>query len=333
MFILDLISQTPAFLAPMSGITDLPYRKLVYQLGGKLVVSEMTACKLLMNKDKKMVQKTEHAGFSPHIVQLAGYDPYWMSIGAKIATEKSGADMIDINMGCPSKRVTGGFAGSALMKDLDHAERLVEAVISSVDKPVTLKMRLGWDHQNLNAIQLAKRAEKIGVQAVFIHARTRQQFYKGKADWSAVTEISTALKIPVIINGDIGSITEASESMKVSRAKAVMIGRSAIGKPWIISQISDFLSNTELKTRKSILLKDLVYEHYEHMLDYYGVFKGVRMARKHLASYIEHIPLDKSSLEDQKEERKQIRSKLCKEESPLIVKRDIKAYFDFSILI
>src|SRR3954463_1741250 len=227
---------TPAFLAPMSGVTDSPVRRLAAELGAGLVVSEMTASDELANGHRMSRLRCEATGIGPHVVQLAGCETHWMAEGARIA-EADGADIIDINMGCPARHVTGGLSGSALMRDLDHAVSLIEATIAAVAVPVTLKMRLGWDDRTRNAPELARRAEAAGVQLITVHGRTRCQFYKGEADWTAVREVRKATVLPLVVNGDITSYEDAREALDASGADGVMIGRAANGQPWLPGQI------------------------------------------------------------------------------------------------
>src|SRR5665811_1213714 len=214
-------------LAPMSGITDAPFRRLAERHGAGLVVSEMTACAALAQGQREARVRSEGRGIAIHVVQLAGCEPRWMAEGARIA-EAQGADIIDINMGCPSKQVTNGAAGSALMCDLDHALTLIEATVAAVRVPVTLKMRLGWDAASINAPALARRAESAGIKLITVHGRTRCQFYNGSADWSAVRAVKQAVTIPVVINGDIASYDDATRALSSSSADAVMIGRGVV---------------------------------------------------------------------------------------------------------
>src|SRR6202163_1571619 len=219
----------PVLLAPMTGITDVPFRRLVARLGAGLVVSEMTATEGLIEGRPDAYLRVEGQGVGIHVVQLAGCDAKWMAEGARIA-EAAGADIIDINMGCPARHVTGGQSGSALMRDLDHALTLIEATIAAVKVPVTLKMRLGWDDQSLNAPELARRAEAAGVQMITVHGRTRCHFYKGEADWGAVRAVKDAIGIPLVVNGDVTSFEKAVAALEMSGADAIMMGRGAQGQ-------------------------------------------------------------------------------------------------------
>ena len=290
-----VLTKTPLiYLAPMAGITDLPFRDLVSSYGVGQVVSEMIASENIKFEISGASKKLSFSKkFKNSIVQLAGCDAYWMAEAAKYA-ESFGCDAIDINMGCPAKKVINGQAGSALMKDLGNAQRLIDAVVQAVNIPITLKMRLGWDENTKNASTLAQIAEHSGVKLITVHARTRCQFFKGKALWSEIKKIKEGLGIPVIVNGDIVCNSSARKSLCDSGADGLMIGRGARGKPWILKQTLESLTHRKSTCSTSAEQITLVMlKHYDAILSFYGIENGIKLARKHLTAYLEHFNVSK----------------------------------------
>lgn len=281
----------PVILAPMSGVTDLPFRRLVKRSGAGLVVSEMIASEAMVRASRQTLKMAQNVPEEfPMSVQLAGCEGNVMAEAARL-NEDSGAAIIDINMGCPVKKVVNGHAGSALMRDLAHAKTLLTATVKAVKLPVTLKMRTGWDDANRNAPELARIAEGEGIQMLTVHGRTRCQLYNGRADWSFVRKVKEATKLPVIVNGDITTLDEAKDALDQSGADGVMIGRGAYGRPWFLRQVIEYLkTGTRLPDPSLAEQQATVLEHYDAMLEHYGVSTGLKIGRKHVAWYSKGLP-------------------------------------------
>jgi len=310
-----------ALLAPMSGITDLPFRRLVHRMGAGLVIAEMVASKMLAGEHKQTLQRVMgSAEISPYVIQISGRDPVETAEAAKVAADL-GADMIDINMGCPARKVIKGLAGSALMKQPDLALSIIKSVVTAVEVPVSLKMRLGWDETLLNAADIAIRAEQAGIQMFTVHGRTRNQFYKGRADWIAIRKVVKAVDVPVIANGDILTFSDVETCLKQSGANGVMVGRGAQGRPWIVGEFGKRMATKIAPPPPSIpAKKEIILKHYEDVLSFYGNELGLRNARKHLGWYVDDLFADQQS-------SRSWRSRLCRDDNLENVKKMIGQMF------
>jgi nifR3 family TIM-barrel protein len=308
--------------APMTGISDLPFRQTASKLGAAYVATEMVACDMFARGRPDVVRRAAVGeGLPLMVVQLVGREAQWLAKGAALA-EAAGAEIIDINMGCPAKEVTGGLSGSALMRDLDNAERLIAAAVEATSKPVTLKMRLGWDDANRNAPELAVRAERAGVKAITVHGRTRQQFYNGIADWRAVAAVKAATSLPVIVNGDIVDVASARAALEQSRADAVMIGRGGYGRPWLAAAIDRALAEgSDIAEPMLAERLDIALGHFAETLRFYGDRIGLKVFRKHLGWYVERAPAGSP------EARRAAKSRLCRLETPVEVETGLAAWW------
>ena len=318
----DVVIPGRVLIAPMTGVSDLPFRQAASRQGAPYVATEMVACDSFARGRPDVVRRAAIGdGLPLMVIQLVGREAEWISKGARLA-EQAGADIIDFNMGCPAKEVTGALSGSALMRDEDLAARLIGAAVEGTSRPVTLKMRLGWDEHWKNAPEIAARAEQLGVKAITVHGRTRQQFYNGKADWRAVAEVKQAVKIPVIVNGDVTDLASAKTALDQSRADAIMVGRGSYGRPWIASCLGTALAQggaieePDAKTRLSILL-----EHLAASLRFYGDALGLRVFRKHLGWYVENAPFGTVAT------RREAKATLCRIDNATALEKNVMKFW------
>jgi tRNA-dihydrouridine synthase B len=311
----DVTVPGQVLMAPMTGVTDLPFRVLASRLGAAYVATEMVAAKELARERPDVVRRAAvGAGLPLTVIQLVGRDPGQMAEGARMA-EKAGADIVDLNFGCPAKEVTGSAAGSALMRTPDLACRIMEAAVQATSRPVTVKMRLGWDDDSRNAAELARRAEEIGVKAVTVHGRTRKQFYTGVADWDAVGEVKAAVGIPVIVNGDILTADDARQALERSGADGLMLGRGVYGRPWLAAHLERALSDgVSLEEPGPEARLAIVVEHLRASVEFYGLPLGLRMFRKHLGWYIEQAPWPADP-----QHRREAKARICRLDGPPVV--------------
>lgn len=314
----DIHIKTPVFLAPMSGVSDWPFRHTVKKFGAAMVFSEMIASRESLSQKHKSLRHADNYNEEyPIAVQLAGCDPDIMAEAAKLNVQR-GADIIDINFGCPVKKVVKKLAGSALMREPDLATQIMAATVKAVEVPVTMKMRLGWDHENLNAPELAKRAEDVGIKMLTVHGRTREQMYTGIANWETIHETRKATSLPLIVNGDVDTPETAVKAMKASGADGVMIGRHSQGRPWLLKQTISYIETGQYDPAPCYRnMMETVLDHYDMILDYYGQPKGIGIARKHISWYVADMPEAKPFLQD-----------IFKQTEPEIVKDMIRHFFE-----
>lgn len=317
----DVVTPGRVWIAPMTGVSDLPFRRTASRLGAAYVATEMVACAELARGRPDVVRRAAVGeGLPLTVIQLVGADPAMVAAGARTA-EAAGADLVDLNLGCPAKEVTGAACGSALMRDLDAAERLIAAAVEATRRPVTVKMRLGWDTASRNAPELARRTEAVGAAAVTVHGRTRSQFYTGAADWAAVAEVKAAVSIPVVVNGDVTDAASAREALERSGADAVMLGRGVYGRPWIAGAIEAVLDGGALDAQPEPEARlAIVLEHLREALGFYGERLGLRVWRKHLGWYVEQAPWPADAAA-----RRAAKAALCRLESAAAVERGLAA--------